>query len=347
MLVLDGSESDRHMFTHPRAAAILLNDLEIERQELHQMLLFYDVTEMATAVKPSLLKLLLDRGEEAVCYLDPAILVYNPFDELVARAEQDGIVLVPHALTPFPRDGLLPAEQSILRSGVFNLGFVAVGQTGRAFLDWWHRRLATDALDATEIGLFTDQRWVDFVPSLFPHAICRDPGMNVAYWNVHERGVILTDRGPATQDGHAIRFFHFSGFDPAMPHRLSRHGFDRPRVMLENEPALATLCREYAAALMGADYAKWSCIPYGFDTLPGGLRLSQKIRRQYRSAIVEGEDSEVPRDPLADGGVAFRRWLFAPVGGSNRPPMRRVDLGYWRDDPLAQRLFPDPAGYDA
>ena len=35
--------------------------------------------------------------------------------------------------------------------------------------------------------MFTDQRWIDFVPSLFDHHILKDPSYNVAYWNLHER----------------------------------------------------------------------------------------------------------------------------------------------------------------
>ena len=35
--------------------------------------------------------------------------------------------------------------------------------------------------------MFTDQRWIDFVPSLFDHFILKDPTYNVAYWNLHER----------------------------------------------------------------------------------------------------------------------------------------------------------------
>ena len=44
-------------------------------------------------------------------------------------------------------------------------------------------------------------------------AVLRDPGLNVAYWNLHSG----TYRGPA--DGSVqvgdrpLRFFHFSGFD--------------------------------------------------------------------------------------------------------------------------------------
>lgn len=310
VLIIDGVESDRDTFASLGLEVALLDDLPIERGQLHRMLLYYNVMEMVTAVKPRLLRWLLDRGNTTVCYLDADVVVYCVFDDIISTAEQDAIVLTPHALTPFPRDGLLPTELTILRGGMFNLGFIAVGPDSRPFLSWWHERLTTDALFAMEAGLFTDQRWVDFVPVLFRHSICRDPGMNVAHWNVHERGLTRVADSLATSSGVPIRFFHFSGFDPENPAQLSRHGYDRPRVVLRTEPDLAILCEEYAAALLEAGYSTWSREPYRFDQLPNGIRLSQDVRRAYRHAIIEANSDSAPIDPLADGGAAFRDWLW-------------------------------------
>ena len=52
-------------------------------------------------------------------------------------------------------------------AGLFNLGFICVGPTALPFLDWWHERLRLDAVVDPANALFTDQRWVDWVPSLF------------------------------------------------------------------------------------------------------------------------------------------------------------------------------------
>ena len=69
----------------------------------------------------------------------------------------------------------------------FNLGFICVGRGAVPFLDWWHERLRVDAVVDLANVLFTDQRWVDWVPSLFAADVIDDHGMNVAYWNLHER----------------------------------------------------------------------------------------------------------------------------------------------------------------
>ena len=57
------------------------------------------------------------------------------------------------------------------------------------FLDWWWQRTRREALVDVARMMFTDQRWVDFVPSFFDHHILKDPGYNVAYWNLHGREV--------------------------------------------------------------------------------------------------------------------------------------------------------------
>ena len=73
---------------------------------------------------------------------------------------------------------------------MYNLGFIALGPESDAFIDWWWQKTRRDALVDHNRMMFTDQRWVDFVPSFFEHFILKDPTCNVAYWNLHER--ILT-----------------------------------------------------------------------------------------------------------------------------------------------------------
>ena len=114
--------------------AVLVNLLSAVlacRRELQHMATMYDVMELATALKPFLLRHLLDEGAPSATYLDPDIEVLAPLDDIAEAAERDGIVLTPHRLTPAPDDGLQPDEQVYAQCGTYNLGFVAVGPGAR------------------------------------------------------------------------------------------------------------------------------------------------------------------------------------------------------------------------
>ena len=124
----------------------------------------YDVTELSTAVKPLLLKHLLENREGVAVYLDPDIRVYGSLADLVPLASVHGIVLTPHTMVPLPRDEKRLSSADLLAAGVFNLGFIVVGQTARPFLDWWWEQTRRDALSDISRMMFTDQRWIDFGP---------------------------------------------------------------------------------------------------------------------------------------------------------------------------------------
>lgn len=150
-------------------------DLALGAEDFGRMATYYDVTELATALKPTLIRQLLDDAD-VVMYLDPDIEVFDALDTLFAGAFEHGIALTPHVLTPIPRDGLEIAEEALLLSGQFNLGFVAVSRDAGAFLNYWEERVRRFAVVEPARGYFTDQRWVDAVPTLFTHVVCRDPG---------------------------------------------------------------------------------------------------------------------------------------------------------------------------
>ena len=71
-------------------------------------------------------------------------------------------------------------ESDILGSGIYNLGFIAIGPGSEPFLDYWSVRLRRECVIDPQQMRFTDQRWVNFVPGLYEHYILRDPTCNVA-----------------------------------------------------------------------------------------------------------------------------------------------------------------------
>ncbi len=319
-------------------------DIGLERDEIHRMAFIYDVKEFATAVKPWLLSTLLDEHED-VAYFDPDIQVFARLDDISPLARSHGVVLTPHTTEPLPRDGLLPNDEMVLRAGIYNLGFIAVGRKGRPFLDWWAERLKRDCLVDVEQGIFVDQRWIDFVPSLFEHVILGDPACNVAYWNLSHRG--LSWNGQRYEVGReALRFFHFSGFSPDDMGLLSAHMGSIPRILIDDIPDVRRLCDEYAIRLREQGFGRDGVDEYRFDTLPNGLRVDGEARRDVREAIVTAERAghgSAP-DPFDPRTVeAFIDWLAEPVGSVKLP--RYLDALHRRRGDL-RHAFPEAATSD-
>jgi glycosyltransferase involved in cell wall biosynthesis len=313
ILLLDATESEQ-----ANGYEILSPyEIGIDRRELHRMASIYDVKELATAVKPWLLKTLVTRGSEDVAvYFDPDIEVFAALDDVATLAREHSIVLTPHYTTPLPADGLLPDDMMILQAGTYNLGFIGVARDALGFLDWWSARLARDCLVAIDRGAFVDQRWVDFVPVLFDHVVLRDPACNVAYWNLHERRLTWTGERYEV-DGAPLRFFHFSGFDASTPTLLSAHMAAWPRILLSDHPDLARICREYAAKLIERGYVEHKRLPYRFDRMARGIPFAPRIRELYRTVLEEAERTgrPAPPDPFDPATEeAFLDWLREPVG---------------------------------
>jgi glycosyltransferase involved in cell wall biosynthesis len=290
---------------------IRLGDLSLDENQLRLMAVFYDITEFSTALKPWVMEAALKRVPGPVLYLDPDIEVFSSLEELTALASAHDIVLTPHVLEPIPRDGTTPPETLIMRAGMYNLGFLGLGQNTSGFLKWWQERLAFDCVSRPEAGLFTDQKWMDFVPSLFPHVIHRNPGCNAAYWNLHERPISYSD-GRYFAGESPLVFLHYSGFDPYGPHILSKYAGNNPRVLLSTEPTLRGLCEQYGERVRRSE-ADVVAPEYGWNRLGSGLEIDVVMRQLVRDSVMAaaaGESSSLPDLASIDGPVRFEEWLL-------------------------------------
>jgi glycosyltransferase involved in cell wall biosynthesis len=321
---------------------VLVRPSDIGVEALERMRTAYSVTELSTALKPWLLRFMLDNHDDGggVVYLDPDIQVHSRMVELEAELREHAVVLTPHVLRGMPRDGKRPSETDILQAGVYNLGFIGMSNRPDAHtvIDWWAERLVTDCLVAPGRGYFVDQRWVDFVPGLIDDLkILRDPGYNAAYWNVPERDLELR----ADQywvGGRPLRFFHFSGYDPARRDVLSLH---QTRVELSEIGLLHELCNGYADALDARGHQHLSTLPYEHDTLPSGLKLTRVMRSLYRRAVELEVGLGSPFTP--DGETDFLAWLAGPADGA--PGLNRFLHEVWKERADLRSAFPGvPAG---
>ncbi len=174
----------------------------------------HDLVEACTAVKGHMLAHLLAAGYDRVFYFDPDIAIFHPLHSVLARLDRASILLTPHQAEP-SRDyaAFRDNEMTSLRYGIFNLGFLGVRNSpvGRAFADWWAGLLYEACYDDPANGLFTDQRYLDLAPALFDEVeVLRDPGCNLASWNLSNRSLAINRDGNITVNGAPLKFYHFT-----------------------------------------------------------------------------------------------------------------------------------------
>jgi glycosyltransferase involved in cell wall biosynthesis len=258
----------------------LLEARQLSIPHLKSFLFKYDVLEVSTAVKPYFLATLFDEHSiRKLIYLDPDILVLRSLTALSRMLDSCSILLTPHTTTAYG-DARKPSDLDILRAGAFNLGFLGLRATGvtRNFLEWWQRKVYHHGLLAFEKGMFVDQKWIDLVPSLFTETeILRDPTFNVAYWNLHERRLLLED-DQLKVNGSPCHFFHFSGFNPLEPKEISKH---QTRFKMNDLGKASKIFENYRMLLLEAGHKECCRWPYTYAYFTNGTKVPASARRYF------------------------------------------------------------------
>ena len=321
---------------------ILSRDLPIPRSRWFHFK--YSILELCTAVKPYAFEYLFkSQAPDRIVYLDPDIKIYSPLSQITETLGTADIVLTPH-LTASLDDDKRPAEIDILRAGAYNLGFIAISRSrnSASFLTWWQERLYDHCVVDLPRGLFVDQRWVDLVPGMFEKvAVVREAGYNVAYWNLSHRVVSLSENGYQV-GGSPLAFFHFSGYDPEQPEKLSRH---QSRFTVESLPAgTRHVLSAYREDLLSAGYLSCKAWPYAFGIFRNGTRIPDLARPIHHEApeLVDSID-----DPFSDQGFqAFTEQWNSPVQDQNGSVTGISRLAYriYRTRTDVQSAMPDIFG---
>lgn len=298
--------------------------------KMNEFLFRYGIMELNTAAKPYMFTYLRQLGYEHIVYIDPDILVLDRLTDVEQRLNQGATgVLTPHLTAPL-RDERIPSELDIMRAGAYNLGFLALGNTpqANAFVQWWEEKLEYGAVSDPAKGLFTDQKWVDLAPGMFEgFSILRDPGYNVAYWNLPHR-TITQRKGKWFAGDQALRFFHFSGFDPLNPKPFSKH---QDRLSLDSIGEAKNLALIYANKVIANGLVDYRKQAYAFGTLSDGTTIPNAIRFLYR------EDESVR---FQAGENPFDATHFFVHGNAGDLPV--ILRAIWLEHTHLQRAFPDP-----
>ncbi|MBC7941613.1 MAG: glycosyltransferase, partial [Chitinophagaceae bacterium] len=318
----------------------LLPVAQLGISQLDKMVVQYTILELNTAIKPFVFgRLFDDPSVERVVYFDPDIQLFSSGDGLLQRLDHHDVVLTPHLTAPLD-DDRQPSDLTILQSGTYNLGFIALRRSPDTLklLRWWQGKLERDCVVDIPRGLFTDQKWMDLVPGFVATTqVERHPGWNVAYWNLKHRHVErqAAPAGTWTVNGQPLFFFHFSGHDPRSG-SVSKHQ-DRYK-LADCTPAVQSLFELYTRRLVEAGRERFAALPYAFAKLADGTVLPDCGRRVIRNQL----DWQAPLPDLRTAAGA--RWLVefltAPVD-EQRPPVSRLALQLYEDRADLRAAFPD------
>ncbi len=322
------------------AELIACDDLGIAL--IGNMKLWYSVIEFNTALKPFTFQYLFDqRGFGAAIYLDPDIELYAPLHRVLAGLEDHSLVLTPHMTRPL-QDGKHPSDLSIMKSGVYNLGFVALRRDGdgHGLVQWWCDRLFAHCRVDVPGNIFTDQRWMDLAPAFVERTkLLRDPGYNLAYWNLVHRTVTRSDDGAWQVNGQSLAFFHFSGIDPEDPDSFSRH---QNRFTVATLGVVAELCAGYRGRVLANDWLASRAIPYGFARFDDGAPILDSMRHWLLEAGDAGLIAK--HEPVRIDTAFFAAADETRFAGGTQ--LTRYMHQLWRDRPDLHAAFDlgSPAG---
>lgn len=132
----------------------------------------YSLVEFNVAIKAAAFRHAFDAMRATKCvYLDNDVWVLRGLGEIEALLDSYSVVITPHESEPSPLDGKTQTDTKIRQAGVYNFGFLALGDSAstRTFLRWWEQRLRWFAFDRRQEGLSFDQGWGDFIPAFFDH----------------------------------------------------------------------------------------------------------------------------------------------------------------------------------
>lgn len=286
----------------------------------------YDVTEYSTSIKPFAFKYFFDNGYNKVLYFDPDIKFYSRFEDVFDK--QFDAYVTPHKLIVASTNEI-DSETSMLKYGLYNCGFIGFNKSSLAesFILFWCERLKNYSFDDAENGVYTDQKWVDFITLKMPQKvkIIENFGCNYAPWNMDERKIQKKDNYYVISNDNANRiskliFAHFSGFN----YSLLQDGIIKHvsrKFELYND--LENLLIDYGVSLRSAQANYFMKIPYKYNTYSNGDYITKLNRRLFRELSA---DNEVFNNPFDENGKFYTLMVKNKLIGKEKRDVRVFNI---------------------
>lgn len=273
----------------------------------YEMAFMFDLVEFCTAIKPYCFKYLMANGYNKLIYFDPDIFIFDSIDFIYEKLDQYKCILTPHVINPhqLPEEIRQERDPWGLMSGINNLGFAAFCkcETTEQVIDWWGTKLQRYAVSEVSEGLFTDQKWTDYMMAMYDTGdiwISKHLGMNFAPWNYHERDVCLENERYVIKRRYCEKewkdplvFFHCSGYDYTS---LMEGCPKTDRVTNVYRENILDLLKECGDRLNGSDFKKYLFLSYSYKSFNNGMVINSFIRRQFRRLCIEDYELGNPFD---------------------------------------------------
>ena len=197
----------------PGVEPIRLADFESANPELLAVKGERSRAEYYFTCTPSLPLFVLERWPhvDLITYLDADLFFFahpRPVFEELAGAS---VGIIGHRLSP--------ANRSLRRFGIYNVGWVSFRQDaeGVRCLRWWRERCIEWCHDRVEEHRYADQKYLDDWPERFGGVrVLEQKGANLAPWNIANYRIDERESGVRV-DGDPLVFFHFQGFQQITP----------------------------------------------------------------------------------------------------------------------------------
>lgn len=294
ILVVDASSID--LTCDGQTKFIFPNSLPMDLRILETMYLYYDQVELATSLKPFLLKHLLNSGAATATYIDPDTQIFSSLEHMFNLSLENNAVLTPHRTSPLPKNAdKFYSEKTFLKFGTYNLGYISVNQSSISLLDWWSDKLIFDATRFINDDVFTDQKWANQFPSYFECLIYKGPDLNIAPWNLDERVLSIVD-GQIFSCGKPVVMIHFSQMSSLLANGLDSNlwesTLDENDASRQSLKIISALTAEYKMKLMAYRSFDFTFSPIDFKS---NASLNVYYRRHIRKNIILGKklDSRV------------------------------------------------------
>jgi glycosyltransferase involved in cell wall biosynthesis/2-polyprenyl-3-methyl-5-hydroxy-6-metoxy-1,4-benzoquinol methylase len=305
----------------------------------------------------------LTTGDDATIVLAPTAHVVAPLQSIWDALQDHSLVLVPtvldpcYSVVPERRMGLerrapLAPTEIVGSRWIGAISSAVIGLRpahGRAALDGWPGRMGEIShYDAIETERF--EAWLDGLAIITEAHVLHDPGVGVAWFNLHERHLTRDEGGILLADRRPVSMLDMRGHDPRRPNVLSPGvsiGFasEHPALIPQLQSYSATLAAAGANMAHGATALAEHLHQQGrWATLPNGDQMVLTMRRLYRTMVADGELTKSPFTPEGHSEMlaAFRE----PAPRGKPAGVNRFIWSLWIDRQELRDAYPRLEGSD-